>query len=129
MAGLAQTRLEGPPAKALLLAWLEACEKSIHAVDGCTMTFRKQERIKGRLLPEQTYQLKVRHHPFAIYMKSVQPVSGRELIFAEGQHDNHVIGHPAGMSRLIVPRLKLPPDHPLIMAGAGIRSTRPAWRT
>ena len=40
------------------------------------MTFRKQERIKGRLLPEQTYEIKVRHRPFAIYMKSVLPVSG-----------------------------------------------------
>src|SRR4051794_21746269 len=29
-----EARLEGPPAKTLLLAWLEACEKSIRAVDG-----------------------------------------------------------------------------------------------
>jgi hypothetical protein len=67
-------------------------------------------------LPEQTYELKVRHHPFAVYMKSLSPVAGREVIFAEGQNDNDVIGHPAGMSRLLIPRLKVPPDHPLIMA-------------
>lgn len=111
-----EARLDGKDAKELLLAWLEACEKSIDAIDGFTTTFRKQERIKGRLLPEQTYQLKVRHRPFALYMKCVAPASGRELIYAEGQFDNHVIGHPGGVSRLLLPRLKLPPNHPMIMA-------------
>ena len=27
-----------------------------------------------------------------------------------------MIGHPTGLARLLVPRLKVPPDHPLIMA-------------
>jgi hypothetical protein len=80
------------------------------------MTFRKQERIGGKLLPEQTYFLKVRHDPFAIYMKCLEPAAGRELIYAEGHFDNQVIGHPPGVARLLVPRLKVPPDHPLIMA-------------
>jgi hypothetical protein len=80
------------------------------------MTFRKQERIGGKLMPEQTYFLKVRHHPFAIYMKCLKPAAGRELIYAEGHYDNQVIGHPPGLARLLVPRLKVPPDHPLIMA-------------
>ena len=80
------------------------------------MTFRKQERINGKLLPEQTYFLKVRQEPFAVYMKGIHPVAGRELIYAEGYHDNQVIGHPGGALRLLVPRLKVPPDHPMILA-------------
>ena len=80
------------------------------------MTFRKQERINGKLLPEQTYFIKIRQDPFAIYMRGIQPVAGRELIFAEGHYDNHVIGHPVGMARFLVPRLKVPPDHPMILA-------------
>ena len=49
-------------------------------------------------------------------MKCLKPVTGRELIYAEGHYDNQVIGHPPGLARLLVPRLKVPPNSPLIMA-------------
>jgi hypothetical protein len=111
-----EARLEGRPAKELLLKMMQAVDRSFRLVHSYTLTFRKQERIGGKLLPEQTYFLKVRHDPFAVYMRGIQPVAGRELIYAEGHHDNHVIGHPVGMARLLVPRLKVPPDHPLILA-------------
>ena len=111
-----ESRLEGPAAKELLLRILEAVDRSFRAIPTYTVSFRKQERINGKLLPEQTYLLKVRQEPFAVYMKGIHPAAGRELIYAEGYHDNHVIGHPAGLSRLLVPRLKLPPDHPMILA-------------
>ena len=109
-------RLDGQAAKVLLLKILEAVDQSFRTIPSYTVMLRKQERISGKLLPEQTYFLKVRQDPFAVYMKCIQPVAGRELIYAEGYHDNHVIGHPVGLSRLLVPRLKLPPDHPMILA-------------
>jgi hypothetical protein len=111
-----ESRLEGWPAKELLLKMMQAVDRSFRMVHSYTMTFRKQERINGKLLPEQTYFIKVRQDPFAIYMRCIQPVAGRELIYAEGHYDNHVIGHPVGMARFLVPRLKVPPDHPIIMA-------------
>ena len=49
-------------------------------------------------------------------MKCLKPVTGRELIYAEGHYDNQVIGHPPGLARLLVPRLRVPPNSPLIMA-------------
>jgi hypothetical protein len=109
-------RLEGRPAKELLLRTLQAVDRAFRKVRCCTSTFRKQERIGGNLLPEQTYFLKVRHDPFAVYMKCIQPFAGRELIYAEGYNDNQVIGHPPGLARFLVPRLKFPPDDPLILA-------------
>jgi Protein of unknown function (DUF1571) len=109
-------RLEGHAAKELLLQTLKVVDCAIRKFPCCTMTFRKQERINGKLLPEQTYFLKIRHDPFAIYMKCLRPVAGRELIYAVGHYDNQVIGHPPGLARLLVPRLKVPPDHPVIMA-------------
>ncbi|MGZ3485721.1 MAG: DUF1571 domain-containing protein [Isosphaeraceae bacterium] len=111
-----ETRLEGRPAKELLLKMMQAVDRSFRLVHSYTMTFRKQERINGKLLPEQTYFLKVRQDPFAIYMRGIQPVAGRELIYAEGYYDNQVVGHPVGMARYLVPRLKVPPDHPMILA-------------
>jgi len=111
-----ETRLEGRPAKELLLKMMQAVDRSFRLVHSYTMTFRKQERINGKLLPEQTYFLKVRQDPFAIYMRGIQPVAGRELIYAEGYYGNQVVGHPVGMARYLVPRLKVPPDHPMILA-------------
>ncbi|MGC8641496.1 MAG: DUF1571 domain-containing protein [Isosphaeraceae bacterium] len=111
-----ENRLEGRPAKELLLQMLRAVDRVIRESPCCTMTFHKQERIGGKLLPEQTYFMKVRHDPFAIYMRCLKPVTGRELIYAEGHYDNQVIGHPPGIARLLVPRLKVPPNSPLIMA-------------
>lgn len=111
-----EDRLEGRPAKELLLRTLQAADRAFRKFATCTMTFRKQERINGKLLPEQTYLLKIRHDPFSIYMKCLKPASGRELIYVEGRNDNCVIGHGTGLSRLLVPRLKLPPDHALILA-------------
>lgn len=108
--------LEGQAAKELLLRMMQAVDRSFHKIACYTLTFHKQVRIQSKLLPEQKYFIKVRQDPFAIYMKSIEPVAGRELIYAEGHYDNHVIGHPVGMARLLVPRLKVPPDHPLILA-------------
>ena len=42
-------------AKQLLLETLKAVDHAIRKSACCTMTFRKQERIGGKLLPEQTY--------------------------------------------------------------------------
>jgi hypothetical protein len=75
-----EARLEGRPAKELLLKMTQAVDRSFRLVHSYTMTFRKQERINGKLLPEQTYFIKVRQDPFAIYMRGIQPVAGRELI-------------------------------------------------
>lgn len=111
-----EDRLEGRAAKERLLTILEAVDRWFSRIPAYSLVFHKQERIKGRLLPEQTYFVKVRQDPFAIYLRCLEPARGRELIYAEGHYDNHVIGHPVGLSRLLVPRLKVPPDHPLILA-------------
>ena len=111
-------RLEGTAAKVLLLdALIDAAER-LNQIDDYTATFQKQERIKGKLGPKHKLTMKVRQKPFAIYFRSLEPQVGRELVYAEGHHENKVIAHSAGIARLLVPRLALPPDHPLILADA-----------
>lgn len=109
-------RLEGDPAKVLLLATLLDVEERLSAVDGYTATFHKQERMRGELQPEQIMSMKVRQHPFAVYFKFVTPNEGKEVVYAEGHHDNKVIAHSTGVSRWLVPRLAVPPTHPLALA-------------
>ena len=109
-------RLEGQPAKELLLDLLLAASARLERVEGYTATFRKQERIKGTLGPVQTLQAKVRHKPFAIYLKFINPQAGKEVVYAEGHHGNKVIAHGAGVSRFLIPRLAVAPDDPLALA-------------
>src|SRR5262249_52540608 len=60
--------------------------------------------------------LKLRHHPFAVYLKYRSPTPGKEVVYAEGHHENKIIAHMGGLTRLLVPRLAVPPDHPLALA-------------
>ncbi len=108
-------RLEGDAAKSLLLDVLDVATDRLSHVSGYTATFRKQERLKGRLGPVQTLAMKVRHQPFALYLKFLSPQAGKEVVYAEGRHDNKLIAHSGGFSRLLVPRLAVPPDHPLAL--------------
>lgn len=109
-------RLDGMPAKELLLTTLERVQERFAKVEGYTATFHKQERLRGKLGPEQTLAMKVRERPFAVYFKFLAPNPGKEVVYAEGQRDNKVIAHSTGVSRLLVPRLMVPPDHPLALA-------------
>jgi hypothetical protein len=111
-------RLEGDEAKRLVLEVLVDVAARIDRVDGYTATLRKQERLRGTLGPEQTLAMKVRHRPFAVYLKFLAPVEGKEIVYAEGHHDNKMIAHSTGVSRLLVPRLAVPPDHPIALAEA-----------
>ena len=116
LAGWPEGRLEGTAAKRLLLDTMCAVKERLKTVAGYTATFRKQERIGGVLGPEQTMAMKIRHHPFAVYLKYLSPNAGKEVVYAEGHHDNKIIAHSGGMARFLVPRLAVLPDHPLALA-------------
>ena len=110
------TRLTGDEAKVLNLKVLEHAAKRLAAIQDYTATFTKQERINGKLGPRQKIQMKARHKPFSIYFYYVEPQHGREVVYAYGRHDNKLIAHGGGFSRLLIPRLAVPPDHPLALA-------------
>jgi hypothetical protein len=110
-------RLEGADAKTLLLDVLEAARERLLAVPGYTATFRRRERIDGKIGPPQTIELKVRHRPFGVYMKFLEPEAGKEVVYAEGRYGDDVMAHPGGMARALLPRLKVPPDSKLALAG------------
>lgn len=112
-----EDRLEGLPAKEFLLDWTLAAADRLEQVEGYTATFRKQERVDGTLLDEQVMEMKVRNRPFSIYLKFRNFEPGKEVVYYEGRHDGHVIAHGGGISRLLIPRLKVPPTHTLALTG------------
>ncbi len=109
-------RAEGIEAKRILLAVVEDAARRIDAASGYTVTFKKQERIGGKLLPEQTMAMKVRQRPFAVYLKFLAPKAGKEVLYAEGHRENKVLAHNGDWTRRLVPRLAVAPDSPTALA-------------
>lgn len=111
-----EQRLDGDAAKKLLLQALLEADERLERIGGYTATFRKQERIEGKLGEEQTIEIKVRNRPFAVYFKYLGSQAGKEVVYAEGRHENKLIAHSSGWSRRLLPRLAVPPTHPLALA-------------
>ena len=108
--------LAGDEAKTLLLASAQLSTARLSRVEAYTATLRKQERLGGRLGPENTLAMKVRNRPFAIYLKFLSPKAGKEVVYAEGHHENKVIAHNGDWTRKLVPRLAVAPDSLVAMA-------------
>ncbi len=92
-----------------------------------TCVFIKQERVNGKLLPEQTIFMKARKQPFSIYMKWVGEVNrGQEALYVAGKNDGKLKVHPGGILGIF--NLNLDPEggramnhnrHPITEAGIG----------
>jgi hypothetical protein len=111
-------RLEGLEAKRLLLRVMIEAGERIDRVRGLTAIFHKRERIDGKLGPMETMRIKVRSRPFSVYLKYLHPSSGKEVIYVSGKRDNKLIGHYGGASRMLLPRIVVPPDHPVALASS-----------
>ncbi|HYE79352.1 MAG TPA: DUF1571 domain-containing protein [bacterium] len=63
---------------------------AVGQVRTCTYRLVKQERIDGRLQREET-QVKLQNKPFRVYIKSINPNAGREVLYATGTNDNKAL--------------------------------------
>jgi Protein of unknown function (DUF1571) len=109
-------KLTGDAAKKLLLAVTARAADRLSRVETYTATLRKQELMGGKLGAEQTLAMKVRNRPFAIYLKFLSVHPGKEVVYAEGHHDNKVIAHNGDWTRKLIPRLAVAPDSALALA-------------
>ena len=92
--------------------YIAAMDQAYTRINGYTCRFKKQERIRGKLLPEETIFLKFQK-PYRIYMKwTVDPYQGRELVYNSDWGDGKVVAHPGSFPDITV---RLSPDGRLIM--------------
>ena len=100
--------------KDALTSLLEQMELSYAKVKDYQAVFHKQERLEGKLLPEETIQLKFRK-PLNIYMNWIgERLKGQEALYVRGQYENKLIAHRAASSgwlqcpwtRMALPRWK-----------------------
>jgi hypothetical protein len=78
------------------VALLERClEHYDRNYEAYTCTFRKQERIEGRLKPEQKVEIRFREEPFSVAMKWVEnaPAADR-LLFVQGAYEDKMLLRP-----------------------------------
>ena len=98
-----------------ILPLLERMESSYAQVNDYRAILRKQERVGGRLLPEETILLKFQK-PLRIYMKWLgEPLKGQEALYVQGKYDNKLIGHRGGILGMVT--LSLDPNGAAAMKG------------
>ncbi|MBL9103056.1 MAG: DUF1571 domain-containing protein [Myxococcales bacterium] len=79
-----------------------------------TVTMTRRERVKGKLLAQETMQVKFRK-PFSIYTRWTGAVKrGQEAIYVRGKHDDKLIAHPGSFPDVTV---SLNPKGNLAMKG------------
>ena len=95
--------------------WLREAEAAYDKVTSYTAIFHKQQRVAGKLLPEETIALKFRK-PSSLYMKWIkEPYEGSELLYSAGQNEDQVRAHRGGILRFVTRNLD--PRDPALMAG------------
>ncbi len=95
--------------------WIEEAEAAYDRVESYTTIVHKQQRVAGKLLPEETIFLKFRK-PFSLYMKWIKaPYKGSELLYVTGWNENRVRAHRGGLLRFIT--RDLDPGDPALMKG------------
>ncbi len=98
-----------------LLSLLEQMELSYAKVNDYQAIFHKQERLEGKLLPEETILLKFQK-PLKVYMHWIgEPLKGQEALYVHGQYDNKLIAHRGGILGVVT--MSLDPNGPTAMKG------------
>jgi len=111
-AGDPYERLAATDPLGLLEKGLQRCQRSIRDY---TVTFTKQERIGGKLRPEQQIDVRFKDEPFSVFMYWVRnPDKARRVIYVQGQRVDEqgrelALAEPEGaIARLLVPSIALP---------------------
>ncbi len=96
----------------LLEKGLQRCQRSVRDY---TVTLTKQERIGGKLRPEQQIEVKFKYEPFSVLMHWVRnPDKARRVIYVQGRRVDEqgrelALAEPEGaIARLLVPSITLP---------------------
>lgn len=86
-----------------LIPALRTAMKALDAAQALTdyeATFTKTEQV-GRETLTAKLQLKVRHSPFSVYIKYLEPGAGREAIYVAGRNEGLVAVHGTGIQALV----------------------------
>jgi hypothetical protein len=70
--------------------------------------FTKRERIGDEVTELTTMELKVRHLPFAVYLKWLEgPGAGREVLYPDGANDGSMLVRMGGLKGRLIPAFRI----------------------
>jgi hypothetical protein len=96
---------------------LAKIERDVHDFSGIMF----KEEWDGEKIVKSYMFIKFRQQPFSVYLNFLTPgdkeVSGREVIFVQGQNDNNLLVHTPGMFYSILGTMHLDPNGPVAMRG------------
>src|SRR5438067_11406711 len=77
--------------------------RSVQAVRDYSCLFVKQEQIKGQLQPENLIAMRVRNHPFSVYLKWLAPKTsaGQEVCYVAGKNNGQMRVHSPGVLGIV----------------------------
>ncbi len=125
------TRLAASDSKAAkslgpVLETARASRETLRKMPGYTCTFIKREQIKKNSMITQSMTLKFRRAPFSVYLKSIDPNPGREVLYVEGRNNGKFYFHEGSGLVSLLGTLSLLPTcndamkesrHPITMIG------------
>ncbi len=79
-------------------------------------TFTKVERLNGSLGAPQQMLIRVRHQPFSVYLKFIQPTPGQEALYVANSNGGKMVALASGWKRRIG-TLNLDPNGAIAMRG------------
>ena len=88
-------------------------------IEGYRCKFIKAERIDGKVGDHSYMEMRVRHKPFSVYLKFIEPDAnaGRQAAYVEGKNDGKLSAKEAGLGFGLIPTVHLAPLSPLAMKG------------
>jgi hypothetical protein len=82
-----------------VLRWAYAGLGDLDKVPDYSATLAKRERIGGKVMDYQYMFVKVRQHPFSVYLRFLGPadMKGQEVVYVEGKNKGSMLAHGVGL--------------------------------
>jgi hypothetical protein len=94
---------------------LAAAQAKLDKLKTYQVSITRQERVDGRLQPEEELLLSIRREPRAVRLEwTVGPSKGREVIYSSATDPHMLFVHQPGAA-LVLPSMKISVDSPLVM--------------
>lgn len=77
--------------------------------------FNRRELVNQQYVSQRTL-LRLRHQPFSVYMKFMEPAPGREVLYVAGQNQGKLLAHEASGLSSLVGTISLAVNSPTVMA-------------
>jgi len=119
---------EGPPAVAPLEQVFAQAQARYAQVDSYIARLVRREVVGGKREPEEVMLFKFRKQPYSVYFKWLgEAAPGREVVYAQGKHDNKIQTLLAAGDVPFMPagkRMALSPDNILVQSASRYPITR-----